>query len=110
MSIYGALLNAARKKAGMSISRLAREIERSEAHMREVEKGTRGPLGLDDTRKVARALGIPARELLEAMVRDRGKVELVVPPDGPRFELAVRLLERWDLMRDEEMGRLVREA
>lgn len=104
---YGEILKAARLKAKKSMAEVARAAELSEGHLRDVEKGTRGPLGVDATKRVAHALGCSARPLLQAHVRERGRIELEAPAEGPRFDLAVCLLERWDLVRDDEVKRLV---
>lgn len=73
--------------------------------MRDVERGTRGPMGVESTRRVANALGCDAGPLVEAMLRRRDRVELAGLGGGVRFDLALWLALHWDLMTDDECVR-----
>jgi transcriptional regulator with XRE-family HTH domain len=106
-SEFGTALRAARESAGLGLSELARTVERSESFMRDVEAGRRGPLDTDATRRAAGALGLHPWPLVEAAVRQRQRVELVVDPrHAPALSLAVRLALSWDLLTDAEMEQL----
>jgi len=102
---YGALLREARVRAGKSVAELARAVERTESHVRAVEDGTRSPMGVDETRRAAHAVGCDAAPLVEAFLRRRGEVTLDATESGPVFDLALWLALHWDLMTDEEAMR-----
>ena len=102
---YGTLLQETRLRAGKSVAEVARAAQMSEGHVRDVERGTRGPMGVGDTRRVANALGCDAGPLVEAMLRRRDRVELGDLGSGVRFEMARWLALNWDLLTDEELLR-----
>lgn len=102
---YGTMLREYRLRAGKRLSEVARAAQMSEGHVRDVERGTRGPLGVDSTRRVAHALGVDAAPLVAALLRRRDRVELGALDTGPRFDLALWLAVNWDLLTDEEMQR-----
>ena len=99
------MLREARVRAGKSVAELARAVERTESHVRAVEDGSRSPMGVDETRRAAHAVGCDAAPLVEAFLRRRGEVTLDAMDPGVRFDLALWLALHWDLMTDDECVR-----
>jgi len=102
---YGDQLHELREKADVSVSKLARALDMSETHIRQVEANLRGPLSLDATRLAAACIGVSPESLVGAYVTQRGYVSLVAHGEQ-RKAVALRLAVTWDLLTDDELGAL----
>lgn len=76
MTKYGEVIRQARIKKGMTQKELAGVIGQRSQYLADIENGHRDPLDTERTRKLAKALNIPAIELQTIAVEKRGEINV----------------------------------
>lgn len=99
---YGEILRAARERSGKSVETVAGEVGLSPSYLRDVELGRRGALRPELSRRIARAVGGDAGDMLRAGMVEREVVHLDMRGSEAHRALGLRLLAVWDLLTDAE--------
>ena len=97
------MLREARKKTGISMHAVARELGLSAPYLCDVELNRRAPLSEERIHVVAVFLGVDAAPLIEASVWTRRQVCLPVADGSPRDRLALRLSDAWGSLSEDQI-------
>jgi transcriptional regulator with XRE-family HTH domain len=94
---FGELVRRYRRGAGLTLTAVAGQMGFTPAYMSDVERGLRRPLRDRHLGKLAKVIGIPAKELSIALAVSRGGFVLKTQGRGQGdLELGARLLRAWE--------------
>lgn len=105
--MFGEKLREARKRAGMTLGQLARQLDISVSHLSNVELGIKRPLPVDVVRKAAAILHTDEQDLLAAAFREPMAFTLNAKSQMAQ-ETAAGLARQWDSMSERQHQSLQR--
>ena len=106
MSEFGRIVRSARKKLGMTMGDLARELGFSVSYVSDVERGLRAPWTDKKVLQLAMLLEYPPVALMSAAAKERGAFELDANVSDSGRSVGAYLAREWSEMTDKDFTEL----